>query len=129
MMDDMMLEGRAFAWCAERGLSAEKHQTSLASLLIEVRTAAEAEVARLKIRNEELERLLAEAQAERDGAGNILCRLTPSKDHDRRIVECAEDARAEMARLRAAVGAWRKAESAVECEACAVFGANLPEGA
>jgi hypothetical protein len=48
MMDDMTLEGRAFAWCAERGLSAEKHQTSLASLLIEVRTEVEAEVERLR---------------------------------------------------------------------------------
>jgi hypothetical protein len=58
MTDDMELEGRAFAWCAERGLSAEKHQTSLASLLIEVRTAAEAEVARLREREVDVARAL-----------------------------------------------------------------------
>jgi hypothetical protein len=63
---------------------------------------------------ERQEEAWAELEAHMDGCGRTTYSLAKS----------AERAEAEVVRLWEAVEAWRKAESAVECEACAVFGAT-----
>ena len=85
---------------------------------------------------DELDRLKVEytAAIERGmrATAELQGKLTAAREHisDLETSESGEvrEALAEVARLLEAVEAWRKAESAVDCEACAVFGASLPEG-
>lgn len=76
--------------------------------MVDASVVANAKATALRVK---AERERDEARGERDAAGEILCHLTPPKDHDRRVVECAQDAaealaaeREQGSELRQAVG-------------------------
>ncbi len=101
-------------WLQERGIAASPADVkSLAALLASREQALREEIERLK------EGLAC--QDCREYRENCFKQVTD----DRKRLAAAE---AEAALLMAVVGEWRKAESAVDCEACAVIGASLPEG-
>ncbi len=69
-------------------------------------------------------RLLPSEAAWQEGA-----RMLHEADRARQRAEAElELLKTDMAQVQQWFEAWRKAESAVECEACAVIGASLPEG-